>query len=270
MEMKNQTIRALQIGNGIAVFTTIIVNILANALPLNGKYTGELSDQYPNLFVPSGITFAIWGIIYLLLIIFALYQARDLFQKTTVEMDFLQKIGPFFILASVTNILWIFFWHYEQVGLSLLAMLGLFICLVIIYLRLDIGRKQVSVKEKLCVQVPFSVYLGWITVATIANITALLVSRNWDRLGMSEVFWSQIIIVVVVLLTILILYLRKDIAYSLVIIWALAGITIKRLQDDPIYGIQTTVATTAAIAILILTFSLIGIIGYSWYKNRVS
>jgi hypothetical protein len=266
--MKDQTRKWLQIANGIAVMATIIMNILANALPLNGKFTGELSDQYPNLFVPAGITFSIWGVIYVLLIVFAVYQGRDLFHKTLSKMDFIQKIGPFFLLASIANILWIFFWHYEQVGLALIAMTVLLISLILIYLRLDIGRKPVPLKEKLCVQVPFSVYLGWITVATVANITALLVSISWDGLGISEILWTQLLIAIVVLLTILILFLRKDIAYTLVVVWALAGIAIKRLQDDPIYGIQSSVAYTAEIAIIILAGALIAIIAFTLRKQR--
>ena len=111
-------------------------------------------------------------------------------------------------------------------------------------------------KEKLFVHVPISVYLGWITVATIANVTAVLVTIGWDGFGISEQIWTILILVVVTLLTLLILITRRDMAYSLVIVWALLGIVIKRLSTDPIYGVQTQIATTAGVAIIIILVTL--------------
>jgi len=242
----------LQISNIIAVIATIIVNALANILPIGGKYTGELSDNIPNLFVPAGITFSIWGVIYILLILFAIYQARDLFRKEKIEMPYIEQISFLFILVSLFNICWIFLWHYEQVTISLLVMVLLFLSLLGIYLRLDIGRREVSLKEKIMVHVPFSVYIGWITVATIANVTAVLVTVNWDGFGISEEIWTMLVLIIATIITILILATRKDIAYSAVIIWALLGIYIKRIGDDPIYGVQTQIANTALLGIIII------------------
>jgi hypothetical protein len=253
--------RILQISNFLAVVLTIVVNSLANILPINGKNTGQLSDNIPNLFVPSGITFAIWGLIYLLLILFAIYQARDFFKKEKIEMPYLTKITPFFILASAANILWIFLWHYEQVALSLIAMLILLISLIAIYIKLKVGQQQIPLKEKIFIHVPFSVYLGWITVATIANITAWLVTISWDGFGISDVTWTIIVLCVATLLTLIILYKRRDIAYSLVIIWALLGIVIKRMQD------QTEIATTATIAIVIIIIAIIGTFIFKYFKK---
>jgi hypothetical protein len=242
----------LQIANFIAVIITIIVNSLANILPLNNKFTGELSDAVPNLFVPAGLTFSIWGIIYLLLIMFAIYQIRDIFKKEKTEMPFLNKISFLFILASLANIIWIFLWHYEQVILSLLAMIFLFFSLLFIYLRLNIGKSDVPLKEKLFVHVPFSVYIGWITVATIANVTAVLVKINWDGFGMSQQTWTMLVLIIATIITALILLTRKDYAYSAVIIWALIGIYLKRISDDAIYGVQTQIANTALILIFVV------------------
>ena len=253
--------RILQISNFLAVVLTIVVNSLANILPINGKNTGQLSDNIPNLFVPSGITFAIWGVIYLLLILFAIYQARDFFKKEKIEMPYLTKITPFFILASAANILWIFLWHYEQVALSLIAMLILLISLIAIYIKLNVGQQQIPLKEKMFIHVPFSVYLGWITVATIANITAWLVTISWDGFGISDVTWTIIVLCVATLLTLILLYKRRDIAYSLVIIWALLGIVIKRMQD------QTEIATTATIAIVIIIIAIIGTFIFKYFKK---
>ena len=250
--MKNRILQLLQIGNIIAVIITIIVNGLANLLPIGGKNTAELSDNIPNLFVPAGITFSIWGIIYFLIILFAIYLAKDLFKKEKTTKSFLEKIGFFFILASLANIIWIFLWHYEQVLLSLLAMLVLFGSLLVMYLRLNIGKEEVSLKEKLFIHVPISVYIGWITVATIANITAVLVTIGWDGFGVSEEIWTMLVMIVAAIITILMLIKRKDCAYSAVIIWALIGIYLKRMTDDPLYGLQTQIAYTAVIAIIII------------------
>jgi hypothetical protein len=239
-------------GNIIAVIVTIMVNGLANILPIGGKYTGELSDNIPNLFVPAGITFTIWGIIYVLIILFAIYLAKDLFKKEKTTKTFLEKISYFFILASIANIIWIFLWHYEQILLSLLAMILLLISLLVIYLRLNIGIEKVSLKEKLLIHVPISVYIGWITVATIANVTAVLVTVDWDGFGISEQIWTILVIIIATIITILIITTRKDYVYSAVIIWALIGIYLKRIADDPIYGVQNQIAFTAAIAIVVI------------------
>ena len=250
--MDNKILKLIQIGNILAVIITVIVNGLANLLPIGGKNTAELSDNIPNLFVPAGITFSIWGIIYLLIILFAIYLAKDLFKKEKTTKPFLEKISFFFILSSLANIIWIFLWHYEQVILSLLAMLVLFASLLVMYLRLNIGKEEVSLKEKLFIHVPISVYIGWITVATIANITAVLVTIGWDGFGVSEEIWTMLIMIVAAIITILMLIKRKDCAYSAVIIWALIGIYLKRIAYDPIYGVQTQIAYTAVIAIIII------------------
>lgn len=254
----------LQVSNIIAFFSTVVVNILANTLPINGKTTAEISDSYPNLFVPAGLTFSIWGVIYVLLGLFVVYQGRDIFKSQKEEMHFLDQISYLFILSSAANILWIFFWHYELVPLSLVAMLIILTCLLAIYLRLNIGKNNSGMSriEKFSIQIPFSVYLGWITVATIANVTALLVSIEWDGFGISEAIWTIIILIVATVITLLMLFNRKDIAYSLVIIWAFIGIIIKRL--DPSLTSHIDIVITASIALVII---IIGII-FTFIKKK--
>ncbi len=259
--------RLLQMGNILAVIITILINTLAVILPLNGKTTQELSDNLPNLFVPAGITFSIWSIIYILWVVFVIYQARDLFKKEEIDMPFFQQITFLFIISSIANSTWIFLWHYEYVALSLLMMLILLFSLLAIYTRLNIGRSIGSMAERLFVHVPFSVYLGWITVATIANITAFLVSVKWDGFGISELNWTIIIIAVATLLTILMLALRKDIAFSLVVLWAFFGIWMKRMTL-PNTTIDGNVATTITIAIIIIAIGLLAVIGYQLIKKN--
>jgi hypothetical protein len=265
--MGNNKLQLLQIGNIIAVIITIIVNGLANLLPIGGKNTAELSDNIPNLFVPAGITFAIWGIIYVLIIMFAIYLAKDLFKKEKTTTSFLEKISYLFILTSLANILWIFLWHYEQVLLSLLAMLLLFGSLLFIYLRLNIGIEKISLRDKLFIHIPISVYIGWITVATIANVTAVLVTIGWDGFGISEEIWAMLVIIVAAIITIIMLIKRKDYAYSAVIVWALIGIYLKRSVVDSIYGLQTQIAYTALFGIVLILI-LSAILGYLQYSKN--
>jgi hypothetical protein len=244
--------KILQIGNFLGIILAIAVNSLAVILPIGGKTTPELSDALPNLFVPAGLTFSIWSIIYLLLIVFGVYQARDLFSKNQKDMRFLERIRFLFVVSCLANIMWIFLWQYQRVEASLPIMILLLISLLVIYLRLNIGQAAVSRTEKWCVHIPFSVYLGWITVATIANVTAVLVKIKWDGFGISQQIWTILVLIATALITIIMLLKRKDTAYALVIVWAFLGIVIKRLGNDPLYGVQTTIAYVAAALAIIL------------------
>jgi hypothetical protein len=255
--MNNTRLRkTLSILNLLGFLGMVFVNYLAVALPLNNKTTGELSDQYPNLFVPSGFTFSIWGVIYLLLAIFMVYQLVYAFRKHRQNISFLEKIGILFFLSSLANLSWIFAWHFELVPLSLLFMLILLASLMAIYLKLQIGRSDSSRSEKYLVHLPFSVYLGWITIATIANTTALLVDLGWNRFGLSEPFWTVVVIIIGIVISLTILFYRKDIFYCLVVDWALFGILIKRLTTDtvPVQSIITVIIiglTAISVAIIV-------------------
>jgi len=221
----------LSILNLLGFLGTAIVNALANILPLNGITTGELSDLYPNLFVPAGLTFAIWGLIYVLLGIFVIYPLIPSVRRDSQKVDFVQRIGPLFFISCLANIGWIFAWHYQILPLSLVLMLILLGCLLAIYVRLNIGKSQPTKAERYSVHLPFSVYLGWITIATIANVTALLVNTGWNAWGLGEQFWAVAVIIVGIAIALAALFTRKDAYYSLVVDWALLGILLKRLSD---------------------------------------
>ena len=250
--------KILSIFNLVFFVGTVIVNSLAMTMPLNNKTTGELSDQYPNLFVPAGSTFSIWGVIYLLLAIFAIYQLVYAFRSNEQKPTFIEKIGLLFILSSVMNMSWIFAWHYEMVSFSVLVMLVLLLSLIAIFLRLSIGRSDASGTEKYLVHLCFSIYLGWITVATIANITSLLVDINWNRFGLSESFWTVTVIIVAIVIAFVMLFNRKDIYYVLVVDWALYGIWVKRnsVDAEPIQIIIVTVLTGIALISLGIVIQL--------------
>ncbi len=247
---RSRVLFSLSILNLLGFLGVVIVNGLANALPINNKTTGELSDLYPNLFVPAGVTFSIWGIIYLLLAVFVIYQLIPSVRANAQKGGFIDRIGILFFISSLANIGWIFAWHYEKVAISLLLMLILLGCLFAIYLRLNIGKAEVTKTERYLVHLPFSIYLGWITIATIANVTALLVDINWNTFGLGEQFWAVAIIIVGIAITLATLFTRKDIYYCLVVDWALLGILLKRLS-------VTTVPDQSVIAITIVGMALI-------------
>jgi hypothetical protein len=241
----------LQLLNILAFLGTLAVNALANILPIAGKTTGELSDAYPNLFVPAGLTFSIWGLIYLLLGAFVVYQASDLFGGSGRATEVVQRVGWLFVLASAANMAWIFAWHHQRVALSLLFMVVLLLSLIVVYLRLDVGGAAVGTARKLLAHLPFSIYLGWITVAAIANLTALLVSVGWGRFGLSEVFWTVAVLLVATAITGLMLVLRRDSFYALVVVWAFAGIVIKRTaSESPEWPVVITAAVCGGILLI--------------------
>ena len=212
-----------QISVVLTVLATIVVNGLANALPINGLNTGEISDRFIVYFVPAGYVFSIWGLIYLGLIAFSIYQALPA-QRDNPR---LRTTGWWVVLGGLANIAWIFLWHYQVFPLTILAMLVLLVSLIIVYLRLGIGRTNVSKAETWLVRVPFSIYLGWITVATVANATSLLDYLKWSVIGIAPETWMVVILAAVLAISVLMSFTRRDVAYTLVLLWALAGIGFK-------------------------------------------
>ncbi len=232
-----------QLINVIMVVATIVVNALANIIPFNGKNTGAISDQFHVYFVPAGYVFAIWGLIYIGLITFGVYQALP-GQRDNLR---LRSVDGFFVLSSLANIFWLFLWHYEQFVGTLAVMLVLLASLIAIYLRLGIGRTKVSKTENWLVRVPFSIYLGWITVATIANFTEVLDYLKWNGFGIAPETWMLIILGAVFIIATMMNLSRRDIAYTLVILWALIGIVIK--QSDVALVANATRWTAAGVAV---------------------
>ena len=238
----------LQALNFLGFLVMLSVNYAANAVPLNNLTTGEVSNLYYNLFTPAAFTFYIWGVIYLLLFSFCIYQARDLFSSQKKEMSFLQQIGWLFIFSSILNAVWIFSWHYQYIMLSMLVMVFLLVVLIIIYFNLEVGRKRGSSTEAFLVHLPFRIYLGWIIIAAIANASALLTALGRVQ-GLTEIIWTVGIMLVTVIINLLLLKYRHDYVISLVSLWALAGIAAERLSADPVI-IPVLAGTFAAMAII--------------------
>ncbi len=231
----------------------LTVNTLANTIPINGYNTGQVSAFYPNLFVPDGFTFSIWSIIYLLLIGFVVISTKWLWHKADLDPGQVAgKVSPLFIITCLLNAGWIVAWHYLQVFASVIIMLLFLAMLIYIYLQLQAYRTFLNPFQKLFLYTPFVVYLGWISVATIANFTALLVNLKWTGAPLTEATWSIIMIVIASILGMIFIWKRSDLAYGLVIVWALWGIYRGQNAQTPAIGY----ATIAGIIALLLSGAL--------------
>jgi benzodiazapine receptor len=239
-----------QIANILSVVLALTVNILASALPLNGQNTGEISDRFQVFFVPAGYVFAIWGVIYIGWIAFAIYQALPA-QK---ESPRLRKLGYLFALSGLLNAAWLFCWHYNQFGLSVLVMLGLLGLLIASYLRLDVGRTPVGAAEKWSVDVPFSTYLGWISVAAIANVTDWLYFVNWNGFGIAPEVWAVIMLIVATVVGVLMTITRRDSAYLFVFAWSFVGIAVKQAA---VPMVAYTAWAAAVVALGLAVYSIV-------------
>jgi len=252
MASKGSVLRWINI---LAFVLTIIVNSLAGSTTIiGGKFTNQISDANPTLITPAGYVFSIWGIIYILLGIFTVYQALSGRQSEAVR----RRISWLFALSSAFNIVWLFFWQYEYLSVSLVLMFLLLATLILIYLRLGIGKTKAPIQERLAVHLPFSVYLGWITIAAIANVAVTLVSLNWDGFGLSPEIWAALLITIALIITLLVLATRKDIAYALVVIWALVGIGVNQSGNQIVVLLTQISASIVVIAsVVVIAFMVL-------------
>lgn len=256
---------SLKITVAITYLIMVIVNALANILPINGMNTGEISDSYANLFAPAGITFAIWGVIYFLLLVYVIYQF-GIFQSDSdpYREDLFKRIGIYFAISSVLNSIWIFAWHYRMIELSLILIVGVLICLILI--NQHTKKVRLSFKDKIFIRIPFSIYFGWITVATIANVTTLLVKLGWGGFGISEVIWTIIILIVGTLISIGTIIRNRDFFYGLVVIWAYVGIYIKHVSPETFNGEYQSIITSVVVCLVFLVLAE----AYILFANRKS
>ncbi|HSB02212.1 MAG TPA: hypothetical protein VLE49_16300 [Anaerolineales bacterium] len=246
--MSKDTIR--QYANLTSVLLALTVNILASTLPLNGQNTGEISDRFRVYFVPAGYVFSIWGIIYLGWIAFTIFQ----FLPSQKESPRLRQLGYLFAISNVANAAWLFCWHYNLFGLSVLVMLALLGLLIASYLRLNVNRSSMTRAEYWSVDVLFSVYLGWITVATVANITDWLYFVGWDGFSIPAQTWAVIMLAVASLLGLTMALTRRDVGYLAVLVWAFAGIAVKQTSAPTVV---LSAWSAAALMLGLAIFSLI-------------
>jgi hypothetical protein len=242
--MKKDVVR--QIITAVLILATLAVNGLADAVPFNGLHTGVISDRFHVLFVPAGYVFAIWGVIYIGLIAFGIYQALPSQRENPLQ----RRIAPWFALSCLANIAWLFLWHYLQFPLTLVAMLVLLAVLIAIYLELGVGQRPAKQTETWLVRVPFSVYLGWISVATAANITELLDYLKWRGFGLSPQAWLVVVLAAVLAIAALMSLRHRDVAFVLVILWALVGVGYKNSTTPLAWIASLGTAVLVAIGLL--------------------
>lgn len=223
--------KTLQILNGIAFVSMIFINYLSNTGLINNNTNATVSREFENLFTPAGYAFSVWGIIYLLLLGFVIYQGLGLFNKAK-ENDLAKQVGWWFVVSCVANSLWLFAWLHESLGLSVLIMLVLLFSLIKIVLRTDMELWDAPFKTILFLWWPFCIYIGWISVALIANIAAYLTKINWGGFGMSAIFWTITMIVVAGILNLFVTWNRNMREFAFVGIWALIAIAVANFNEN--------------------------------------
>ncbi|HEV7349535.1 hypothetical protein [Telluribacter sp.] len=234
------------------------MNFLANWLPLNGHTTGELSDKYPNLFVPAGLTFSIWGVIYALLALYTGYQLRKPAGPKREEVDLVvANVSGWYLFSSLLNASWIVAWHYELFPVSLAIMLLLLVCLLRINFGLYNIQPYLGKTGHFLTKAAFGLYLGWICVATIANVTAWLVAINWDGSGLSEVTWAFIMILGGIFIGLYTANALSNGYVALGVAWAMVGIIIKRHESEPeYYSLMVLAGIGALVLFMYVLYSL--------------
>ncbi|MGQ4646952.1 TspO/MBR family protein [Lyngbya aestuarii] len=253
-----------QIINLGAIIAAFVINVLANVAPLNELTIGEISNT---LFrevqiTPANYAFAIWGLIYLGLISLGIYQALPSQRQNPI----LQQIGYLLAASSLAQIIWVLFFQYRLFTLSLVAMLGILLPLIATYLRLGIGSRQVSWKDKCLVHHPVSIYLAWISVATIVNVALVLDNFAWSGWGITPQYWTVIMLIIGAAIAAAVIIQRSDIAYTLVIIWAFVAIAVRHVD-------QVLIAATAgglAIALILLLLIKLAVLPSNRAKNNLN
>lgn len=237
-----------QLINVVAFLATVFFNYLAVNLPLNGLRPDEVSALYPTFFTPANFTFSIWGVIYSLLFLFVIYQALP--QQRHNER--LGRIGWLFVASCVLNCGWIFAFHFRVLWLAELVIVGMLLTLLAIYKDVYTPPHG-SLPDRLFLQIPFSVYTGWLIVATVANTSALLYDLGLQG-DAANALWTLFAIAIAGAAGYLFFKQRRDIFLLLVVLWALAGIAAKQLNPMPIVGIGAVVAAMVIAFLSLKTF----------------
>ncbi len=247
--------RLRQIGVLLAIFSTIGVNILANTFRLGGLTMPEITDQFFSdvQIIPAGYAFSIWGLIYLGLIGFGIYQALPNQRQDPI----LRRVDYLLIMACIAQIAWVILFHYQLFVLSLVAMLGILIPLILIYQVLNVGIVPVSRTERWLVHIPMSVYLAWITIATVLNVAFVLHRLDWDGWGVSTEVWTVVVLGISTAIAATIAAQRSDTPYTMVVIWALVAIAIRQANETLISATATGMAVALGLLLIVDEFGFV-------------
>jgi hypothetical protein len=256
-DMSNKKVITYLILNIVGLISMITINLMSTLGIIGGIKPDYISNKYFTILTPPGFSFSIWGIIYLLLILFIGYQIYSIIKK---ENHIILKPGIWFFLSSVFNISWVFAWHYQMIEISFLCILLLLISLIMVYKGIGIGKLEVSWVEKLFMYVPFSIYLGWITVATLLNLLVLLTKLNFTLYLNYQDFWGLGGSILLLFITLSVLFFRNDTFYALTIIWASSGALYSRLYDTRIVVDSFTTSSLIATITIVTLYTLIKLI----------
>lgn len=239
--MNQDRLRQVLVVSGVV--GTLTVNALSQIIPFNGQTSAEIANRIPIFFLPANYVFSIWSLIYIGLFAYAIFQALP----AQRENPRLRAIGGWFILSCVANCTWLFLFHYNQFWVSTVAMVVLLVSLIVIYRLLRAGSPSIGAGERWAVRLPFSIYLGWITVATVANFTYALYSPNSSLLGIPDATWGAIMLLVAAGIGGAFAFLNRDAVYALVLVWSFVGIIVR----FPAEGAVTIAAGVAAAALAV-------------------
>mgnify|MGYP001098142549 CR=1 FL=1 len=244
--------------NIIVIFAVIVVNYFAGSTGLGGNTVSSVSAKYDTLFAPAGYAFAIWGVIYLGLLSFGIFQLVRVFSSDK-EDDFVLAIGPWLTIANLANMLWIWSWLSENLSLSVILMVAILFSLIIIVLRLNMERWDAPFPIIAWVWWPICIYIGWITVATVANYAAYLVMIDWLAL-FNPVTWTVVMVIVATIINLLMIITRNMREFAVVGVWAISAIAVRQWGDHP------TIQWTALVCALVLLVA----ISIHGYRNRAT
>ncbi|WP_289644241.1 tryptophan-rich sensory protein [Maribacter aestuarii] len=249
--------KKLAVLNLFSVVLVIAVNYISQALRLNNTTIGEISAKYDNLFTPASYAFAIWGIIFISLLAYGIFQVRRAFFSDK-QSEFIQETGYWFLASNLLNAAWVFAFVYDFTGLSVIIMLGILFSLIKIILNMNMERWDAPITTIAFVWWPICIYSGWIAVATIANIAAYLSKLGWSGNPLSEISWTIIMIGIATLLNLLMVWMRNMREFAFVGVWALFAIYIRHKET----------LENIAYSALIGSILLLGAILVHGYKNR--
>lgn len=256
--------RILQVLNLVVLVATLIMNGISQS-DLVPNTVGQLGESRAIFFLPAGYVFAIWGVIYIGLIGFVIYQ----FRPVAVEKGVVDRVGIWFIVSSIANSVWVILFVYDLIWISTAVIVILLLSLIMVYRNLGIGMREIDWQERWAVHVPFSIYLGWVSVATVANFAAALYESGADvsLLGINADVWTVIMLAVAAVLAFAMLYFRRDLAYALVVVWAVVGIYVRPFDTevfDILASLNVGLVNTAALAVAVIV--AVGVAGSAFMQ----
>ncbi len=253
-----------------SIIALIVMNYLSNTGLFGGQTNGDVSRKYHTLVTPAGYAFAIWGLIFLGLLAFAVYQALPS-QRTNSRF---RAIGWWVILNAFCNAIWSPLFNTEHIDLALLIILVMLFSLVVIEQRLLIRRdsggyagtgaallpidpdmtlpeSSAPLLETWLARIPFSMYFGWLTVATILNVAVYLKATDVSLIGLSESAWATVVLIVGILIGAVVFNRFRSVTYMLVFAWAYVAIAVEQTG----YGQIKVVALIGASVAVILAIT---------------